>query len=67
MKAKKTGIYKKWKERSHSKVSLKGANDGAGEESRSSAGNLYLGYLILLANGHITNMKQSEYSHIFKQ
>ncbi|XP_027076487.1 putative DEAD-box ATP-dependent RNA helicase 29 [Coffea arabica] len=39
VKAKKTGIYKKWKERSHSKVSLKGdANDGNGEDSRSFAG-----------------------------
>lgn len=39
VKAKKTGIYKKWKERSHIKVSLKGdGNDGNGEESRSFAG-----------------------------
>ncbi|KAL3528070.1 hypothetical protein ACH5RR_012726 [Cinchona calisaya] len=39
VKAMKTGIYKKWKERSHSKVSLKGtSDDGSGEESRSLAG-----------------------------
>ncbi|XP_027334482.1 putative DEAD-box ATP-dependent RNA helicase 29 isoform X1 [Abrus precatorius] len=38
-KATKTGIYKKWKERSHSKVSLKGANnDGDPQEPTSLAG-----------------------------
>ncbi|AES89733.1 putative RNA helicase [Medicago truncatula] len=38
-KANKTGIYKKWKERSHSKISLKGTSaDGDAQESRSSRG-----------------------------
>ncbi|KAL1292140.1 hypothetical protein HN51_060574 [Arachis hypogaea] len=38
-KATKTGIYKKWKERSHTKVSLKGTNnDGNAQESTSFKG-----------------------------
>ncbi|XP_061368415.1 putative DEAD-box ATP-dependent RNA helicase 29 isoform X2 [Gastrolobium bilobum] len=38
-KATKTGIYKKWKERSHSKISLKGTNNaGDAQESRSYRG-----------------------------
>ncbi|KAL1338714.1 hypothetical protein HN51_033318 [Arachis hypogaea] len=38
-KATKTGIYKKWKERSHTKVSLKGTNnDGDAQESTSFKG-----------------------------
>ncbi|KAK6151313.1 hypothetical protein DH2020_013948 [Rehmannia glutinosa] len=39
LKAKKTGIYKKWKERSHKKVSLKGtSSDSYAEGAASSAG-----------------------------
>ncbi|KAK9271353.1 hypothetical protein L1049_026943 [Liquidambar formosana] len=39
VKANKTGIYKKWKERSHNKISLKGTNnEGNAEESTSFAG-----------------------------
>ena len=35
----KTGIYKKWKERSHGRISLKGTNnDGDSQESTSLAG-----------------------------
>lgn len=38
-KANKTGIYKKWKERSHSKISLRGnSNEGNIEEATSLAG-----------------------------
>ncbi|GAU46770.1 hypothetical protein TSUD_92650, partial [Trifolium subterraneum] len=38
-KTNKTGIYKKWKERSHSKISLKGTSaDGDAQESASSRG-----------------------------
>ncbi|WJX50717.1 Putative DEAD-box ATP-dependent RNA helicase 29 [Trifolium repens] len=38
-KTNKTGIYKKWKERSHSKISLKGTSaDGDAQESTSSRG-----------------------------
>ncbi|CAJ1948252.1 unnamed protein product [Sphenostylis stenocarpa] len=36
-KATKTGIYKKWKERSHGKISLKGTNEGDPQESTSLA------------------------------
>jgi phage gp29-like protein len=40
-KTNKTGIYKKWKERSHSKISLKGTSaDGDAQESTSSRGNI---------------------------
>ncbi|GAB4833094.1 Putative DEAD-box ATP-dependent RNA helicase 29 [Ancistrocladus abbreviatus] len=39
VKATKTGIYKKWKERSHNKISLKGRTaEGSAEESASMAG-----------------------------
>ncbi|KAK7284599.1 hypothetical protein RJT34_19348 [Clitoria ternatea] len=37
-KATKTGIYKKWKERSHSKISLKGTNNDDPQESTSFKG-----------------------------
>lgn len=41
VKAKKTGIYNKWKQRSHSKISLRGtSNEEAAEESTSFAGEL---------------------------
>ncbi|XP_073151227.1 putative DEAD-box ATP-dependent RNA helicase 29 [Henckelia pumila] len=40
VKTNKTGIYKRWKEQSHKKVSLKGTNDGTVEVASSSAGNL---------------------------
>uniref|UniRef100_K7MGR0 DBP10 C-terminal domain-containing protein n=1 Tax=Glycine max TaxID=3847 RepID=K7MGR0_SOYBN len=36
-KANKTGIYKKWKERSHGRISLKGTNNGDPQESTSLA------------------------------
>lgn len=40
-KATKTGIYKKWKERSHGKVFLKGTNnEGDAQESTSLKGNI---------------------------
>ncbi|CAI8617479.1 unnamed protein product [Vicia faba] len=43
-KANKTGIYKKWKERSHSKISLRGTNtDGDAQESTSLKGGPYQG------------------------
>ncbi|KAL6527520.1 putative DEAD-box ATP-dependent RNA helicase 29 [Orobanche gracilis] len=43
VKANKTGIYKKWKERSHNNVSLKGAsNDGTSQGASSSAGKFIL-------------------------
>lgn len=43
-KANKTGLYKKWKERSHSKISLRGnSNEGNGDEGTSSAGGNYRG------------------------
>ncbi|TKY69017.1 putative DEAD-box ATP-dependent RNA helicase 29 [Spatholobus suberectus] len=43
-KATKTGIYKKWKERSHGKISLKGTNsDGGPQESTSLAGSYQRG------------------------
>ena len=68
MKAKKTGIYKKWKERSHSKVYLKGdANDGNGEDSRSFAGNHSLGHFIYLPTKTSLNMVSREFSMIIKQ
>ncbi|XP_052730805.1 uncharacterized protein LOC108322028 isoform X3 [Vigna angularis] len=38
MKATKTGLYKKWKECSHGKISLRGTNDGDPQESTSLAG-----------------------------
>ncbi|GAB4825029.1 Putative DEAD-box ATP-dependent RNA helicase 29 [Ancistrocladus abbreviatus] len=39
VKATKTGIYKKWKDRSHDKISLKGAdNEGSSEQSSSMTG-----------------------------
>ncbi|KAL0365928.1 UNVERIFIED_CONTAM: putative DEAD-box ATP-dependent RNA helicase 29 [Sesamum radiatum] len=38
VKANKTGIYKKWKERSHKKISLKGANNDSTTGAASSAG-----------------------------
>ncbi|KAG9144352.1 hypothetical protein Leryth_025213 [Lithospermum erythrorhizon] len=38
VKARKTGIYKKWKDGSHSKVSLRGSNDRTDEESTSMSG-----------------------------
>ncbi|XAR62412.1 RNA helicase [Bertholletia excelsa] len=39
VKANKTGLYKKWKERSHNKISLKGTNNGGNaEEAPSLAG-----------------------------
>lgn len=42
VKAAKTGIYKKWKERSHMKVSFTGMPaDGNAEEGTSSAGNVF--------------------------
>ncbi|KAG6671715.1 hypothetical protein I3842_16G017700 [Carya illinoinensis] len=41
VKANKTGIYKKWKQQSHNKISLKGTmNEGNAEESRSTSGHL---------------------------
>ncbi|KAH7544029.1 hypothetical protein JRO89_XS15G0088300 [Xanthoceras sorbifolium] len=40
VKATKTGIYKKWKERSHKKVSLRGTNnEGTAEETANMSGN----------------------------
>ncbi|KAL7171334.1 hypothetical protein ACSBR2_036063 [Camellia fascicularis] len=37
--ANKTGIYKRWKERSHNKISLKGSSyEGNAEESKSFSG-----------------------------
>lgn len=36
-KLEKTGIYKRWKERSHNKVSLKGINEGNAEEAAGNA------------------------------
>lgn len=40
VKANKTGIYKKWKQQSHNKVSLRGANsEGNAEGSTSMSGN----------------------------
>ncbi|KAJ9675112.1 hypothetical protein PVL29_024167 [Vitis rotundifolia] len=39
VKATKTGIYKKWKERSHNKISLKGTSNEGNAEATSSAGN----------------------------
>ncbi|CAJ2645731.1 unnamed protein product [Trifolium pratense] len=43
-KTNKTGIYKKWKERSHSKISLKGTSaDGDAQESTSSRGSYRAG------------------------
>lgn len=47
MKATKTGIYKKWKERSHNKIALKGT-DNEGDWSTSFAGiisNLLLSFI----------------------
>ncbi|XP_011074791.1 putative DEAD-box ATP-dependent RNA helicase 29 [Sesamum indicum] len=38
LKANKTGIYKKWKERSHKKISLKGANNDSTSGAARSAG-----------------------------
>ncbi|XP_047981169.1 putative DEAD-box ATP-dependent RNA helicase 29 [Salvia hispanica] len=38
VKAKSTGIYKRWKEKSHSKVSLRGTNDSTADGSASSSG-----------------------------
>ncbi|GMI78353.1 DEAD-box RNA helicase 29 [Hibiscus trionum] len=38
VKTEKTGIYKKWKERSHRKVSLKGTTNGENAEATSSSG-----------------------------
>ncbi|GAA0159377.1 RNA helicase [Lithospermum erythrorhizon] len=38
VKARKTGIYKKWKDQSHSKVSLRGSNDGTEEVSTGMSG-----------------------------
>ncbi|KAK6277226.1 PREDICTED: putative DEAD-box ATP-dependent RNA helicase 29 isoform X1 [Theobroma cacao] len=43
VKAQKTGIYKKWKERSHRKVSLKGTSNGENAETANSAGDYRLG------------------------
>ncbi|XP_018851376.2 putative DEAD-box ATP-dependent RNA helicase 29 isoform X1 [Juglans regia] len=41
VKANKTGIYKKWKQQSHNKISFKGTvNEGNAEESRSMSGHL---------------------------
>ncbi|XP_073133429.1 putative DEAD-box ATP-dependent RNA helicase 29 [Henckelia pumila] len=40
VKTNKTGIYKRWKEQSHKKVSLKGTNDGTVEVASTSSGNL---------------------------
>lgn len=37
-KANKTGIYKKWKERSHGRISLKGTNNGDPQDSTSLTG-----------------------------
>jgi len=34
-------MYKKWKERSHGKISLKGTNDGDSQESTSLAGTAF--------------------------
>ncbi|KAG4380148.1 hypothetical protein GLYMA_16G116400v4 [Glycine max] len=42
-KANKTGIYKKWKERSHGRISLKGTNNGDPQESTSLAGSYQRG------------------------
>ncbi|KAG9146721.1 hypothetical protein Leryth_005055 [Lithospermum erythrorhizon] len=42
VKARKTGIYKKWKDQSHSKVSLRGSNDRTGEVSTSISGSMRL-------------------------
>ncbi|QCE12164.1 putative DEAD-box ATP-dependent RNA helicase 29 isoform X2 [Vigna unguiculata] len=42
-KATKTGLYKKWKERSHGKISLRGTNDGDSHESTSLAGSYQRG------------------------
>ncbi|WVZ16226.1 hypothetical protein V8G54_009208 [Vigna mungo] len=42
-KATKTGLYKKWKERSHGKISLRGTNDGDPQESTSLAGSYQRG------------------------
>ncbi|KZV17347.1 DEAD-box ATP-dependent RNA helicase 29 [Dorcoceras hygrometricum] len=39
VKTNKTGIYKRWKEQSHKRVSLKGTNDGTVEGATTSAGN----------------------------
>ncbi|XP_057772699.1 putative DEAD-box ATP-dependent RNA helicase 29 [Salvia miltiorrhiza] len=38
LKAKSTGIYKRWKEKSHSKVSLRGTNNSAADGAASSSG-----------------------------
>ncbi|KAK6277222.1 hypothetical protein POUND7_017545, partial [Theobroma cacao] len=43
VKAQKTGIYKKCKERSHRKVSLKGTSNGENAETANSAGDYRLG------------------------
>lgn len=42
MTTKKTGIYKKWKERAHKKVSLKGIGDDSAEGAGSSAGKFFI-------------------------
>ncbi|KAJ4700843.1 DEAD-box ATP-dependent RNA helicase 29 [Melia azedarach] len=42
VKGNRTGIYKKWKEQSHKKVSLKGTNDTNAEENTSMAGDRHL-------------------------
>jgi len=47
MKATKTGMYKKWKERSHGKISLRGTNEGDPQESTSLAGTVH-GLLLLI-------------------
>ncbi|KHN24572.1 Putative DEAD-box ATP-dependent RNA helicase 29 [Glycine soja] len=42
-KANKTGIYKKWKERSHGRISLKGTNNGDPQDSTSLTGSYQRG------------------------
>lgn len=57
VKATKTGIYKKWKEGSHRKISLRGTNnDGNAEESTSFSGNRQL-------QGNNRNFRGSKKQH----
>lgn len=51
VKANKIGIYKKWKERSHSKISLKGTSNAENSVgSAGLAGELWLAFLLMCSN-----------------
>lgn len=53
----KTGIYKRWKEQSHKKVSLKRTNDGTVEGATTSAGKFRCEPLLCVHVCYIQEMK----------